>query len=136
MEAPFKVCPFSESKNSPSIDSAPQKIASFLLAESFEAFSQEKQNSTITKEGAKVIMTEFTKPEINYFYEVAFYNEPFYKKAQKLIKWNQDINIYIKGEKSGEDSANVSYAISEINKLDLPVYLGLVDTMVRGGTKP
>jgi hypothetical protein len=62
------------------------------------------------------INSDFTKSELEYFYELTFKNE-IKAKSVKLKKWNKDIKIGLIGEYTKEDSLEVGKIVNELNEI-------------------
>jgi len=85
-----------------------------------------EKESKLTQVDIEKIKKEFTYEEMNYFYEVAFYEERFNEPTDKVIKWDEDIRIYCSGNYDSLDFFFVKEAIKEINSLKIPPNLSLV----------
>lgn len=62
------------------------------------------------------INTDFTKSDLEYFYELTFQNE-IKAKSVRLKKWNKDIEIGLIGEYTKEDSLEVNKIVNELNEI-------------------
>lgn len=72
------------------------------------------------------IKRKYSKRVINYFYEIAYYQD--YKgKRDKLAKWDRDVEVYLEGTLWRHDSLYIDRAIKEINTLNLPIEVSLTD---------
>lgn len=68
------------------------------------------------------IKKNYSPEVINYFYEIAFYQD-YVGPIQYLSKWKNDIKIGISGDLWVSDKFFVQESISQINQLNLPIKL-------------
>lgn len=72
--------------------------------------------SKLNEEQIQNISSDFSKSELEYFYELAFKNE-ITAKTIKLKKWDKNIKIGLTGEYVKEDSLEVNKIANELNEI-------------------
>jgi len=88
----------------------------------------QKHESSISSKNLKDLKGKYNIGTLNYFYETVFHEDFSIEKRDNISKWNSNPTIAIVSSQLGEDITYVKRAISEINKLNLPINLSLADT--------
>ncbi len=90
----------------------------------------EEINKSVNKDtlvgGGNVITKEFSSEAKEYFNKVAYGNE-FDGGNSSLKKWNQDINIYVVGDKRDYLMSELNDIVSELNGLIFTININIVD---------
>ncbi len=90
----------------------------------------EEINKSVNKDtlvgGGNVITKEFSSEAKEYFNKVAYGNE-FDGGNSSLKKWNQDINIYVVGDKRDYLMSELNDIVSELNGLISTININIVD---------
>jgi hypothetical protein len=71
-------------------------------------------------------LDSYTSDEISYFKEIAFGSE-FGGKTDKIRKWQDDINVKVKGQPTEEDMECLSQVVSELNDLIDSLEIGIIE---------
>jgi len=75
---------------------------------------------------SKKISSKYSAEEINYFFELAFFDSEHPKVIQKLQKWESDISIAVTGDTIPGDQHRISAAIRQFQDLKLPIRIRLI----------
>ncbi|NRF39440.1 DUF2927 domain-containing protein [Pedobacter foliorum] len=76
---------------------------------------------------SKKISSKYSTDEINYFFELAFFDSEHPKTIQKLQKWESDISIAVTGDTIPGDQHRISAAIRQFQDLKLPIKMRLTN---------
>ena len=71
------------------------------------------------------LLDEYSIAEIRHFYDCNFYSESLKSPKSRILKWDQDILIYLRGDFSDLDSVSVSHVIDVIDDMNLPVKVSM-----------
>lgn len=84
--------------------------------------------SSISAKNLKQLKDKYNIATLNYFYETVFHEDFSVEKRNNILKWNSNPTIAIVGNQYGDEIRYVKRAITEINKLNLPIKCTLADT--------
>jgi hypothetical protein len=73
------------------------------------------------------IEKRYSKEAINYFFELAFFDNTQPKTIRSLAKWEKDIYLFLGGDTMPGDRSRVINAIAQMNSVGLPVKIRLSD---------
>lgn len=80
------------------------------------------------RKSALEIEKKYSKETINYFFELAFFDNTEPKAIKSLKKWKNDIYLFMDGDTARGDRSRVIHAIAQINSIGLPVQIHLSNT--------
>ncbi len=86
-----------------------------------------EDETAIAYDYVKAIKKNYTKEEINFFYETALQEEGKKEQASRICKWHQNINLYVNGDTLAGDLDLVRNVIARINNLQLPIHMNMTD---------
>lgn len=72
------------------------------------------------------ILHDFTKEELEYFYEVAFYRE-FRPGSVPLFYWKRDVRARLNGDYTQSDSLELVRIVKELNELIVGIEIKIVE---------
>jgi len=81
----------------------------------------------LSDEDIQTIKGKYSVETINYFYEVAFYNEGKDTLYSNLYKWKNNPLIYVYGTPTKSHLKRLDEAIALVNSLNLPINLSITD---------
>lgn len=89
---------------------------------------QLEDSKRLSKNEIKLIKANYSTEMINYFYEIAFFNEGKNSSYNQLNKWKKDPNIFIHGDISSKQKEDIHIVLNLINKqFQLPFKISITD---------
>lgn len=81
-------------------------------------------DNRMSKSDIEYIKQNYSKEAINFLYETAYFQDDG-EMLDSLIKWNNDVHIYLNGTFLPDDSLLVKNILKQLNELQLPIRLSL-----------
>ena len=85
------------------------------------------------EEYIREIKQKYSIEELNYFYEIAFYNE-VERKTRPIRKWNKDVYMYLEGAER-TDSVVIIHLVNELRQMQLPIDFHFVGDSLQANMK-
>ncbi len=71
------------------------------------------------------LLDEYSIEEIRHFYDCNYYSDSLKSPKSRILKWDRDILIYLRGDYSYLDSVSVSHVVDVIGDMNLSVEVSL-----------
>ena len=89
---------------------------------------QIEDSRRLSENEIKLLKANYSTETINYFYEIAFFNEGKNSSYDQLNKWKKDPIIFLHGDISSKQKEEIHNTLNWINKkLDLPFKISITD---------